>query len=322
MTTFEDLEAAREQWSERILGSPIAQRLPGMVGLGIGRKFVAGKLSGQLCVKFLVQNKRPEHDIPARERLPKTIDGVLTDVEGSAPFIPFLPLAGKSRMRPFRPGCSIGVNTPYDDAMDAGTLGAIVYKGNEPFLLGANHVLTSLARREPPVDVYQPGLADGGQPAMDTVAQLVQAVPLCTDEPNWVDCAIAKPITPKDVARDILEIGVPAGVGTAKLDLPVKKYGRFTQLTHGKVVAVNLEFPMPIGDTVYSFIGQVLIEGDGDEFAASGDSGALVVDARTRAAVGLLMGGSPASVGGSPTRVVANPIQAVLDALDVTLNPS
>lgn len=95
---------------------------------------------------------------------------------------------------------------------------------------------------------------------------------------------------------------------SAELNLEVKKYGRTTGLTQGKVTGVNGAFRVHYSSGFAIFVGQIVIEGiEGAEFSAGGDSGSLTVTQSENKPVGLLFAG-----GGGQT--IANPIDAVLIA--------
>lgn len=104
----------------------------------------------------------------------------------------------------------------------------------------------------------------------------------------------------------------------AAINLKVKKYGRTTGQTKGRVTAINATVNVGYSSGVARFVNQIIIE-PGD-FSAGGDSGSLIVvdgkgpnKANDRKPVGLLFAGSFFIT-------VANPIDAVLDRFDVTID--
>ncbi len=93
----------------------------------------------------------------------------------------------------------------------------------------------------------------------------------------------------------------------------VRKYGRTTEETSGRVQGINATVNVGYDTGVARFVGQIVIGGGG--FSAGGDSGSLVVvrgGADDRSPVGLLFAG-----GGGTT--IANPIDDVLSAFGVTI---
>ena len=107
----------------------------------------------------------------------------------------------------------------------------------------------------------------------------------------------------------------------SNLDLiskPVKKYGRTTGLTKGKVYAIGATVNVSYDAGTALFVNQIVISPG--SFSAGGDSGSLVVidgkgreKANDRKAVGLLFAGSA-------LYTIANPIDAVLEAFDVYID--
>lgn len=103
---------------------------------------------------------------------------------------------------------------------------------------------------------------------------------------NKVDAAIAEPSDAKNVSKNILEIGDIAGVDEAELGTPLKKSGRTTGVTVGKVTQINVTARVNYGGKVAHFEDQ-LMAGD---MCAGGDSGSAVLDGDNKL-VGLLFAG-------------------------------
>jgi hypothetical protein len=180
--------------------------------------------------------------------------------------------------------------------------------------------------------ILQPGPADGGTSA-DQIGTLEQFIPIgfgvslgcgCSplallmrllgignprvNEPgnNTVDCAIAKPLSAELVNPDILNIGIPIGVGTATLGTAVQKSGRTTGHTTDQITQVDVTVSVNYGGTRIAVFRNQLMAGP---MSQGGDSGSAVLDMDKRV-VGLLFAGSN-------TTTIMNPIQFVLDALQV-----
>jgi hypothetical protein len=140
---------------------------------------------------------------------------------------------------------------------------------------------------------------------------------------NEVDAAIAQ-VIPGAVEPNgaVLDVGtVAAETAVAVVGQLVKKSGRTTGLTFGKITAVDATIDVGYsqecgggGNNVACFKNQILIEAPA--FCAGGDSGSLIVeDVNTNPrAVGLLFAGNS---NGSLT--IANPINAVLNSLGVAM---
>ncbi|MEJ5945088.1 hypothetical protein WDZ17_07230 [Pseudokineococcus basanitobsidens] len=221
----------------------------------------------------------------------------------------------RRRERPLRPGLSIA-----QEAVTAGTLGAFVRREGDPrtYVLSDNHVLADSDRAAIGSGVLQPGPADGGT-AQDAVGRLTAAAPLQVATPNAVDAAVA--VLADDVEVDATyPVGAITATALADDQLVVEKVGRTTGLTRGVVTAVELDgvaVGYPAG--VLTFDDQVEVSGTDGAFSAGGDSGSLVYDPATGAAVGLLFAGSERGGPEGSGLTFCNPVDAVLSALGVRL---
>ena len=281
------------------------------VAMGISEKVSDGKPLGTLAITFYVERKLPKGKLSAEHRIPAEVpealsrgESILTDVKEIGRLRPEL----NARRKPFQPGNSIG----HIEA-GAGTLGAVVTRDGEIYILSNSHVLalSGLARRGDAI-VY-PGSIDGGA-SEDLVAKLARfkKFKLGSAFVNRVDCAIAKP-TPErlgDLLAEIKGLGLPGRTTKPKRGMKVTKVGRTTGKTTGKIEDVHFRFTLDYeGDVgVVGFIDQVLCT----RYTNDGDSGSLVVEKATGRAVGLHFAGAE---GGS----VFSSIDEVLKTLDVRL---
>ena len=212
-----------------------------------------------------------------------------------------------------------------------GTLGSLVSKGGQQYILSNSHVFAGdvVSGGNGDVstigdDISQPGLIDNGcNPGVNIVADLSSLSTLYPpgSTPN-VDCAIAQ-VRPGMVRTDgaILEIGtISASTVGASVNQAVKKSGRTTGLTRSSISGLNATVNVGYSDEcaggsfTKSFTGQILISNKGSRFLNSGDSGSLMVEDITTnpRAVGLLFAGSSSIA-------VANPIGAVLSQLGASM---
>ena len=311
--------------------------LPNVNGVGIGYKETNGKVTDELSVVCLVTKKTS--NLPPGGHIPDSINGIKTDVIAVGEI---KALANTGRFRPAPGGVSIG-----HYSITAGTLGVIVRDRatGQRLILSNNHVLANSNDADIGDAIIQPGSADGGQTATDTIALLERFEPIrFTSEPgtcsiasvyagvgnflaelvgsshrvdvikqqqtsNRIDAALARPINEGDVLDEILDIGTVAGVAAPTLGMPVRKSGRTTGFTTGQInlLDATVDVSYGVGRTA-RFEGQ-LVAGP---MSQGGDSGSLVVDANSDQAVGLLFAGSNAST-------IFSPIQEVLDILQVDL---
>ena len=297
-----------------------------VVAIGVGYKTTDNVQTDEPAVIVSVVKKLPLIQLPETSRVPKALGGIQTDVVETGRIYALQDPTQK--MRPARPGVSIG-----HYQITAGTLGCLVQRDGQVYILSNNHVLANSNAGQVGDAILQPGPYDGGTSA-DQIATLEQFVPvgfgvsllgclslssllrlfgLSSDpkinEPgnNTVDCAIAKPLSPDLVDPDILNIGVPTGVGTATLGTQVQKSGRTTGLTTDQITQIDVTVSVLYGSQIAVFKNQLMA----GAMSQGGDSGSAVLDMEKRV-VGLLFAGSD-------TTTIMNPIQFVLDALQVQL---
>ena len=339
-----DVREAKQEWSHRFLTVPdtavmapegtrhagaharavraaAPRRDSNIVGVGVAEKIVDGKPTGVLAVKFFVKTKYPKASV--RSMLPKTIDGVPTDVEQAGTFRAFARRRGgaaratlpnpRARTRPAVPGCSIGFRIAGDQFVMGGTFGALVRTSSKVYILSNNHVLADENRLPIGSPIFQPALLDHGRVASDRIATLARFVKLQGNRFNRIDAAIASPLNRNLVGRDVLHIGAPNGSAAAAIDMMVHKFGRTTSYTVGRVVSVDTDVTVEYETGNFTFENQIIIQGTtGQMFSDQGDSGALVLQRGTNVAVGLLFGGGP-------DHTIANHIGDVLRSLRVRL---
>ena len=279
-----------------------------VVALGISEKITKRKATGKLALTFYVEKKIPLKKLKADAMIPPTVPEALSGPEAIPTDVIVL---GKlrpevnARRNPVEPGNSIG----HVD-ITAGTLGAVVARGNTLYILSNSHVLALSGKAKKGDSIIYPGDADGGVMPDDLVAKLAGFKKFITggDFVNHVDCAIAKPTAARlaDLVSEIKGLGVPKGTIKPKRGMKVVKVGRTTGKTTGEIRDVNFRFVLDYGKVgEVGFIDQVLCT----RYTAGGDSGSLVIDQETGRAVGLHFAGAS---GGSV-------FNDVLKALDVKL---
>ncbi len=136
---------------------------------------------------------------------------------------------------------------------------------------------------------------------------------LSSEGPNLVDAAVGLPDRDEDVDAAIVDLGPPVGVREPSVGLGVRKSGRTTATTTGRITHVGATIRVGYGPRrTATFEDQLIISNA--EFSAPGDSGSAVMaeeDGRVEL-VGLLFGGGA-------TVTVANRIDRVFDLLEVAL---
>lgn len=313
-----------------------------VVSVGIGYKKSGGQKTNQLSVVCSVEQKKPKEALSDREMIPKEINGAPTDVIETGVI---KALGNTIRRRPALGGDSIG-----HYAITAGTLGCLVKKNNQIYILSNNHVMANSNDAKEGDAILQPGPYDRGTTA-DTIANLSEFVPISFIEnglpdsecpfaksaafimniaaffmgsksrvqayslqsvTNLIDAALAKPIVTADVKNEILDIGYIKGTREATLDMEVHKQGRTTGYTTGVVDQIDVTTQVSYGTNKTAvFSDQIIVTTEEyDHFSQGGDSGSAVLC--NKDLVGLLFAGSD-------TVTIINRISNVFDAFGCTL---
>lgn len=236
----------------------------GLAGVGVGYKLVNGIRSNEQSITFMVKKKLPKDKVPKGQMLPATLDGAKCDVIGIGEVT--ASAVYDKKVRAAMAGYSIG----HEDTVSAGTLGCIVYKGSDRYILSNNHILANKNLADIGDSIYQPGRLDGGLVA-DTVAYLHSFVPL-ESEVN-ADCALAH-ITDDTLVSDVGIWGnVISDYADPELEDIVYKSGRTTGTTSAAVTIEHADVAVNYGGD----LGVIVIS---DCFVTncqsdSGDSGSL-----------------------------------------------
>jgi hypothetical protein len=322
---FKALLAAQAELEDRLLVAPEhamaatadsgVYGLGNIVGIGIGEKEVDGYPTGQLAVKVFVKEKLSASDVASEALVPNTLGGVPTDVDcvGEVRSQMFT-----ARLRPAPGGVSIGNCR----MVMAGTLGCLVSRGNQLFILSNNHVLALVNTSPLGTPIPQPGRIDGGVCPADVIARLAAFIPInfAAGVCNFVDAAIAQ-TSPNLVDRRILRPGgirqrLAAPIVAPVLNMFVHKSGRTTQYRRGLIDAVNVTVNVsyaPLGG-VARFCRQFRVKGTAGAFSDAGDSGSLVTRVDGNNPVGLLFAGNA-----QQNQTFCNPIGPVLAAFGVNI---
>ena len=228
--------------------------------------------------------------------------------------------------RPIKLGTSGGnINDHSTSYCCSGTLGSLVQNfAGRQFILTNNHVgaLVNLGIRGQ--GLIQPGLIDQSpvcyQDTNDVVANLSDWVPIKFDgSDNVVDAAIAQVVRGMvDPTGAILDIGtINPSPRAPTVGLKVKKSGRTSGLTNGKIyginVTVNVQYQEGCGVGAIltaKFVNQIMIRPG--SFLKGGDSGSLVVENASTNPKPIAL-----AFAGSPNYALGNPIQNVLGSLHV-----
>lgn len=313
---------------------------PNVVGVGTGYKKRGGRAAGELCIVALVSQKIPRGGLAETDLVPIEVGGVPTDVVQVGHIK--AQAARTDRWRPALGGVSIG-----HYLVTAGTLGSVVREATsgERLILSNNHVLANNNQAQIGDAILQPGRVDGGQLNTDTFGTLLRFEPIRFNESqatcdlalgfaklgntaarlmgskhrvkafysdpdavNLVDAALARPSDGAQLLDEILELGAVNGTLPPQLGMNVRKSGRTTGLTSGRITILNVTVDVDYGNGSARFEDQIVTS----PMSQPGDSGSLLVAGEALKAVGLLFAGSDQAT-------IYNPISHVQNALSVTL---
>ena len=319
-----------------------------IVGFGFGEKLRNGMPTGLDALRVYVRKKKTRDELrrddskPVRPAIPFNKDNIseddIFDVENK-PQVKMLrsdeiwtdiiesptPVrfqSYKTRYGTLKGGISIGL-----EAETTGTLGCIVRNAvgttsrptREFYILTAGHVLGNYGRASTAF-VCQPGAQDypslGGASTTFRVAETVQYTPMPFGPPgaNRITCdaGIARTIGGKTETLEVkvAECGGAIGTGVGREKAIVKKVGRTTGLTLGRItdLASSFTIPNPANSSEEVILSNQITA---TAMSREGDSGAILFDEENRI-IGLL-------VAGTEDKSIYSPIDVVLSALNVTL---
>jgi S1-C subfamily serine protease len=207
----------------------------------------------------------------------------------------------RGRVRPLRPGISIGgINR------NTGTIGLLVKDiVGQRYIVGAGHTFGD--RFDIGKEVLQPGPLDGGKAPEDVIGIFVKYPK--RDFHNSIVSMIGLVKLDSNIQfdEDIPEIGPIHGVSDAFVGQEVRKFGRTTGLTIGKITDVvsTVNIMDPFENRAMQFNDAIKCKLS----LAGGDSGAVVVDEEGYV-IGIIVAGSEPE-----GDVIVAPIKKILDAL-------
>ncbi|MBE7469858.1 MAG: hypothetical protein DPW09_20650 [Anaerolineae bacterium] len=207
----------------------------------------------------------------------------------------------KDRVRPLRPGLSIGL----EGTESVGTLGAfVVDEAGQIYLLSTTNSLGGSASRS---QVLQPAFFDGGQAREDVIASQVIALPQTTSMPAVRMVALARLVSGLQIQTVIPEIGPIRGVREPEVGMTVRKVGRTTGLTEGTIRSLDERISVATLNGTVQLRDVIRVS----PMSATGDGGALVVDSEGYA-IGVI-------VATSERGTFLAPFEEVLDEFEVEL---
>lgn len=291
----------------------------GFSGIFYGYKFVNGQKTLEICLSFHVKEKLPSSQVKKKDRIPKKMDGLITDVVQSniRPTV-ITPYSGDYYMETLKPGISIG---PEIKPRSGGTWGCVVYdldNYNEQGILTNHHVLLDRKIEVNPF-VMQPLAAN---PFDDRIAE--------THSSKYYlgtrgDFAFAILLSYRGIDENMY--GTNVLLNSARdpvLGEICKKTGRTTGITTGEVSAIG-SFAVTYAESYTdNWYGIVTIDGFAitpltnplELISNQGDSGSVWYVDGTTTGVGILTAGSGTDGHGVPD---GNPVVAYQSYLTYAL---
>ena len=297
-----------------------------VVGIGLGVKWKNGQPTGDPAVLVLVTHKIEKDALSKGDLIPAKVDEMQTDVLAIG-----YPMAGGAeqpgiqtlakRVRPAKGGYSVGhknitagtIATGAYDILPGGTISPPTHGVGIPpkfYLLSNNHVLANSNAASLGDHILQPGPFDGGTDPADLIATLSRFIPInfAVGASNLVDAALGE-VQFHDLDREVYWNGPVRGwkrKSGVTVGMIVKKTGRTTNFTTGRITAINATVNVNYGGgKVGRFVDQIVTT----NMSAGGDSGSLVMTL-DNVAVGLLFAGSSVAM-------IANQIENVRALLRV-----
>ncbi|WP_299408625.1 hypothetical protein [uncultured Roseobacter sp.] len=245
---FDRVSAAKRNAESEFL------KRPGVVGVGVGWKYVGGRRTNELAIRVYVTDKR---DVPPPERIPPQFAGVLTDVIQrrikpmvlAAPVPQVAASVDASSYDPLVGGISIGSCREIGGNAFSGTLGCPVVdrQTDDPMVLSNYHVLALDQMFAVGDQIVQPSVPDAGACPDDVIGTLQRAV-----LGGQIDAAVAS-ATNRETRCEIVEIGAIGGTGVADIGMEVRKRGRTSRVTSGTIDALDVAISV-----VFEGIGPVM----------------------------------------------------------------
>lgn len=265
-----------------------------VIGVMAGREFKNGAKTDRDAVVVLVKKKIPIAELDTTDLVPHEFLENGSEIPTDVIEVGEIKALHTNKHRPVVPGTSIG-----HFAITAGTLGLVVDKAGQQYILSNNHVLANENNASRGDAILQPGPIDGGR-STDKVAELADFIPINFSGNNLVDCALAKfvgdsdpgpdpgpdpePPTPPKPPKDNDSKCPVAGAFVYVLNKAAAIFGRETRLkavrpTHVESQATEgveyLNEPLNLGITITRQVADVTV---GDVVQKSGRTTRVTVD--------------------------------------------
>ena len=293
----------------------IARDVPGIRGVDFGWGYKAGSRKRRLCIRFHVENKRPELEIPASELLPKEVAGIPTDVFAARYSLHATP---REFIEPLQPGVSVG-NL---DRSSSGTLGGFATDSATQMrgIISNWHVFCGGHNAKVGDTICQPSPFHAGS----QLARRIGTLERWSDLAIGYDAALALLDPATSINEKVFEIDADiVGIEKPRIGMRLIKCGAVSGVTSAIIDGIDGAYPVDytgLGDERRWMDGFRLIrlEDGPDEISLRGDSGSLWINPATQKAVGLHFAGED-GIGPLAEYALAHPIARILQLLGVSI---
>lgn len=169
-----------------------------------------------------------------------------------------------------------GVSIGHLLARSIGTLGGVLRVGDQKYAVSAAEVLAPDGAKLGDM-IVQPSIEDSPH-KMYSMGRLAVVSKLGFGSINDLDAAIATVDSEVPTSPRIREIGRPNEVAEPELAMNVRKTGRSTGFTEGKILSTDARIKVIRGDKEYIMQDQFIVMAESGEFAKRGDEGAFIFD--------------------------------------------
>lgn len=226
-------------------------RIPGVMRVAFGLKETGGQIVQQWAYRVYVERKKPLAELRPEEIIPSEIDGVKTDVLWAREVRP------ATTTPSMNPGDAITRWVP-NDFQSSGTLGLIVRKGTDRFVLTNQHVLSDDTHigDTSSQEVFDPHRKTCAEiQCNNPIAHVIDNQGVKANHPLggktfYVDAALASVIAGVGGSNTVSGIGaldqglldlstVPLTGNAPSSPISVQKRGAVTGLTQGQVIEMN-----------------------------------------------------------------------------------
>jgi hypothetical protein len=267
----------------------------GVVGTGVG---VDDNNPNQAVVLVFT-----DHDGVAG--VPSDVEGTKTRIEMIGKVTPFSQ-GYTGTYRPVQCGVSVGNN----NECASGTIGCLVDVSGTHYMLSNNHVFARENSASIGEQIDQPGRYDKQCGTSGSIGSLAAFNTISFTSNNSFDAAIASLGSGVSFSSAEASGYTPSSTTVSPtVGLAVKKTGRTSGLTTGKIAGINVTITVGYTGGNATFVGQIYVKG---QFIKAGDSGSLMVTQSGNYPVGL-------DFAGSSTASFANPIGPILTYFGATV---